>query len=291
MLFLTSFIIALAAAATIAVIFARRWSQIRLLDPETIRAEKERRARDRVTRQRFDRTMKRWSVPFRQTGKRTMGRIGAAFARLESRLKEASGVEDEAGRTPSAARAERVARMLREAASLEAGGEAARAERVYVEILKLNPRQRDAYRGLGLLYLANRQFRQAKETFDFLTRIGGADGEVFAGLATIAEANGAFTEAETMRKRALEVEPDSAKRHGELAAFYVRRENPRLAWASAKRACELDPSSGEFLEISIASAILLADRKEAEARYERLRLMGYDRSKLQRLKEKLDAVG
>jgi len=291
MFFWISLIISIIAAAAIGVVFARRWNQIRLLDPETIRAEKERRARDRVTRQRFDRTMKRWSVPFRQTGKQTMGWIGTAFARLETRMKEAAGVEDEAGRTPSAARADRISRMLREAVALEANGDIARAERMYVEILKLNPRQRDAYRGLGMLYLVNRQFRQAKETFDFLMRIGGADGDVFAGLGIIAEANGAFTEAEAMRKRALDVEPDSPKRHVELAAFYVRRENPRLAWPAAKRACELDPSSGEALEISIASAILLADRKEAEARYERLRLMGYDRSKLQRLKEKLDAIG
>ncbi len=181
--------------------------------------------------------------------------------------------------------------MLREAASVAAGGDAARAERIYVEILKMNPRQGDAYRGLGMLYLLNRQYRQAKETLDYLVRIGGADGEVFAGLGTIAEANGAYTEAEAMRKRALEAEPDAAKRHAELAAFYVRRETPRLAWGLAKKACELDPSSSAYLELSVASAILLADRKEADARYERLRLMGYDRSKLQRLKEKLDALG
>jgi tetratricopeptide (TPR) repeat protein len=290
MLFWTSLTITLIAAGTIAAMFARRWNEIRLLDPETIRAEKERRARDRVTRHRFDRAMKRWSVPFRGTGKRTVGRIGSAFARLEARLKEASGVDDESGTTPSAARAERVDRMLREATALAASGDAARAERLFVEILKLNPRQGDAYRGLGMLYLSNRQFRQAKETFDFLVRIGGADGDIYAGLGTIAEANGAFTEAETMRKRALESEPESAKRHAELAAFYVRRERPLPAWDEAKKACSLDPSSGEYLELSVASAILLADRKEAEARYERLRLMGYDRLKLQRLKEKLDAI-
>lgn len=290
MLFWIFFIIALAAAGTVVALFVRRWNEIRLLDPETVRAEKERRARDRVTRQRFDRVVRRWSVPFRNSGKRTMSRIGGTLARLEARLKEAAGIDEETETTPSAARAERTERMLHEAETLAATGEAARAERMYVEILKMNPRQGRAYRGLGLLYLENRQFRQAKETLDFLIRIGGADGEVYAGLGTIAEANGAYTEAESMRKRARDLEPSSAKRCTELAAFYIRRGEAKLAREEAKRANALDTSSGEALELCVHSAILLADRDAAEAEYERLRHTGYDRLKLQRLKEKLDAM-
>lgn len=292
MFFWFSIILALVAAGTIAVVLWNRWKEIRLLDPDTIRMEQERKARDRIVRDRFERLMKRWGTPLRRSGKRLTYNISKSFQRMERRLRRTAGMTDDyiPSGTLKGDRSTKIQRMLGEANRLSGEGNAQKAERVYLEILKLDARHFDAYRGLGSLYLGARQYKQAKETFNFLVRIKGANDEVFAGLGAIAELEGDLGRAEDMRKRALSMNVRSPERHAEIANFYMKHGSPEDAWRHARSAYELNPESASALELSVESAILVRDQEEAEKRYEELRLMRYDRSKLQRLKEKLDVL-
>lgn len=289
MLFWIALPLALVAAVLMAVVVLRRWKEIRMLDPETIRREQERKARDRIVRERFERLLKRWSTPIRRTGKR----VSVGLQRMEARLRRASGMrvssdDAEPDRTQGPGRLQR---MLHEAAVFAREGKVNRAERAYLEALKIDMRSAEAYRGLGELYLNDRQYKQARETFQFLISMKAADDGVYAGLAHIDETEGQIPEAEEKRKKALSLNSKSPKRHAELAAFYIKQSRGEEAWQYARKASEIDPKSPRYLELSVEAAILVRDRKEAEMRYERLRLMGYDRAKLQRLKERLDAMG
>lgn len=292
MFFWLSLILALAAAGTIAVVLWRRWKEIRLLDPDTIRTEQERKARDRIVRDRFERLMKRWGTPLRRTGKHFAYNISKSFQRMERRLRRTAGMADDHIPSGELKRdsSTKMQRMLAEANRLATEGNIQKAERTYLEVLKMDARYVDAYRGLGLLYLNARQYKQAKETFDFLIRIHGANDEVYKGLGAIAEIEGDMNRAEDMRKRALSMNIRSPERHAELASFYMKIGRAEDAWRHAKSACEMNPESASALELSVESAILVRDREEAEKRYEQLRLMRYDRSKLQRLKERLDGM-
>ena len=51
--------IALVAAAVIGAVFFIHWKEIRLLDPDTIKAEQERKVRERIVQERLDRRLKR----------------------------------------------------------------------------------------------------------------------------------------------------------------------------------------------------------------------------------------
>jgi tetratricopeptide (TPR) repeat protein len=205
---------------------------------------------------------------------------------MERRLRQVSGMEEVAQGSPVVGR---VTQLVREAQALAKEGKIGRAERAYLEALKLDMRNVEAYRGLGLLYLSDRQYHQAKETFDFLVHFKSADGTVYAGLAVIAEADTNFEDAEKYRKLALESE-STALRHAELGEYYLRREQGLLAMEQARLARSMDPESPRHLELLAESAILLRDRKSAESAYQTLRIKGCDRSTLQRLKEQLDAM-
>jgi tetratricopeptide (TPR) repeat protein len=295
MLLWLSLILVLAAAATIAFVLRRRWKEIRLLDPNTIRAEQERRARDRIVSERLERRLRMLAAPVRRCGKRCVRRVSRSFQRMEWRLRRMSGMPAEE-RPPSFGDARRdfssgrVRRLIREADHEALAGNMQKAERIYLEALKLDVRNFGAYRGLGALYLNARKYDQAKETFDFLVRINGADDGVFAGLGAIAEADGDIRTAEAMRKRAVEANPRSMERRAELIRFCLKQGRAEEAWRESVSALELDPDDPLMLELSAESAILQRDREQAEKRYERLRLMRYDRSRLQRLKERLDAM-
>ena len=282
-------ILAILAAAAIAVVLFKHWKEIRLLDPDTIRAEQERQVRERIVRQRFDRRLRHLLTPVARAGHGFVEQLTRTYHQVEQRLAKATaelgGVEAPAADLPSDIR-----QLLTEAAAWSRDAKWAEAERAYLEILKHDSRQLQAYRGLGALYLGQKQYAQAKETYQFLNRINGCDDACFAGLAEVAEREGNLVDAETMRKRAVEVAPKLAHRHAELSGFYLAHGSPDYAWQSAKRASDLEPDEPRFLELSVEAAILVRDRDEAECRHERLRMLSGDRQKLQALREKIDAM-
>lgn len=291
MLFWISLFLVILSGGVLLFVLLKHWREIRLLDPDTIRAEQERKARDRIMRERFERQFKRWTAPVRHASKNTVRKLTESIVSMEHRLRQATGMEEpvvgnQSAATPSAGL---VTQLVREAQALAKEGKTGRAERAYLEALKLDMRHVEAYRGLGSLYLSDRQYKQAKETFDFLVHLKSADGAVYAGLSTIAEAEANFQDAERYRKQALELEP-TALRHAELGEYYLRREQGTLAVEQAKLARKLDSESTRHLELLAEAGILLRDRKEAELAYQTLRIKGCERSVLQRLKEQLDAM-
>lgn len=280
--------LAVIAAIIIAVVLFKHWKEIRLLDPDSIRAEQERKVRDRIVQQRFDRRLRHVMAPIQRTMKGLGDRLTRSVRQAEDRLAEATGMARSSGHADDMPN--NIRDLLEEAAVCAKQFRWAEAERAYLGVLQHDNRNLPAYRGLGALYLTQKQYPQARETFLFLERIHGCDDACYAGLAQAAEAEGNLTEAELRRKRAVEVAPKNAVRHAELASFYLAHGSPEYASTAAKKAADLAPDDSRALEVCIEAAILLADRPEAERRYERLRMVSDDRGRLQTLRDRIDAV-
>lgn len=284
-------LLALTAAIVIAVVLFRHWKEIRLLDPETIRSEQERKVRERIVKQRFDRRLRHALGPLQRAGRALGERLTHTYRQVEERLAHAARLPasteptDDVSEPPDSIRG-----LLSEAAQHERVGRFAEAERAYLEVLRHDDRQFQAYRGLGSLYMMQRQYAQAREIFLFLDRIQGCNDVCYASLAEIAESTGDTTQVEAMRKRAVDVAPRIAARHAELASFYLANGSPDYALASARRAAELEPENARMLELCVEAAILVPDRAEAERRYERLSALAADRRTLQVLKDKIEAL-
>jgi len=294
MLYWIAFAFAGVALLVMGVTIFRHWREIRLINPESIKEERERRKRDELILQRLERIKadklgpitlgcKRLAV----YGKTVFHAAYIRLIRLEKFYNQAKSPF--AFIAPSAK--ERIKAILDEARSLARDQKFADAEKRYLEVLAIDARNWDAYKGLGLIYIKQKLWQQAKETFEFLQKIKKADDTVFAALAEIAENEQDFIKAEELRRKAVEFRPRLANRQAEMALFYLERREPGKAWPFAKRANELDQKSARYLEISLDVAILLGDRLEAQRRYDKLRLLSEDRPKLQAYKDKIDALG
>lgn len=294
MIYWISFAVAGVALAVILVTLFRHWREIRLIDPESIQEERERRKRDELMLQRLERIKADKFGPLSLGLKRlaVWGKtlFHAAYIRL-IRLEKfyAQAKSPFAFIAPSAK--ERIKLILDEARSLARDLKFAEAEKRYLEILSLDARHWDAYKGLGLIYIKQKLWQQAAETFEFLVKSKKADDAVYAALAEIAENAGDWAKAEDLRRKAVDFRPRLANRQAEMAQFHLERGNPQKAWPFAKQANELDPKSARYLEISLDTAILVGDRLEAQRRYDKLRLLSEDRPKLQAYREKIDAMG
>lgn len=289
-----AFPIAGVSLITLASLFVRHWKEIRLLDPLSIKEEREKKQRDELIQRRFERLHANKIEPFKRLGekiKRSSARLYQrsydrlqAFEALYKNIKNPFSVVAPTTR-------ERIKTLLREGRALMRDLKWADAERRYVEVLSIDAHQAEAYRGLGEIYLKQKLYPQAKETFEFLIKIKEADDATYTGLAEIAEADGNLQETEEMRLKAVEYNPRQAHRHAQLASFYLEQNQPTKAWPSAKRASDLEPMSAKYLELSLEIAILLGDRKEARHRYDRLRLLSEDRTRFQSWREKVEMMG
>ncbi len=285
--------IALLAIALICVIILRHWKEIRLLNPESITEERERSKRDELLRQRFERVKTQKLVPLFALGARILVEARHGYRALYDKLIQLEKFYKQA-KSPFAAMApstkERVSVLLADAQSLARELRFADAERRYIEALGMDARNAVAFKGLGMIYLTQKFIPQAKETFEFLVKTKKADDVCYAALAEIAETEGDFTKAEEMRNRSVGANPRLAIRHAELAEFYLARGNVEQAKIPAETCARLDPDSARCLEVFVEAAILSGDRNEAKQSYDKLRLLSEDHSRLQSLKERMDAM-
>jgi len=288
-----AYIVAALALVVMGYVIARHWKEIRLLDPRSIKEERQKEEREKLIARRFERVSADRLAALQRFGRTIAKKTKESYKRTEQRLQSFDDLYRKV-KSPFAALApsqrDRIKTLLSEARSLIRDLKWADAERRLLEVLSLDQRQTDAYKLLGTLYLRQKLYPQARETFEFLVKTRKADDATFAGLAEIADAEGNDQVAEAMLVKAVEASPRQPHRHAELAGFYNKRNNPAKAWPHAKRANELEPGSAKYLELSLETAILLGDRKEARARYNRLRLLSDDPTRFQALKEKIEAL-
>ncbi|MFA6406995.1 MAG: hypothetical protein WCW34_05815, partial [Patescibacteria group bacterium] len=263
------------------------------LNPLSIKEESERQKRDAMVAQRFSRIQTDKLAPIKYLYQQSAFQAKKTFHAAYIRLVRLDRLYRQATRpfakvAPS--EQERIKTLLDEARSLARDLKWGESEKRYLEILLLDNRNKDAYQGIGTLYLKQKMYPQAKETFEYLAKTRQADDACFAALAEIAEMEGEVGKAEEMRLKAIELRPRLACRHAELARHYADRNEVAKAWPPAKRASDLEPKSAKYCELALECAITLGDWPEAKRRYDKLRLLSEDYQRLQQFRERIDKI-
>jgi len=275
------------------VIVFRHWKEIRLLDPESIQDEQVRKKQKRILENRFERVKTSTIHPMQSVLAKIVIVIKKTFhagyiklIRIDRLYKQAKSPFAHMGPSDE----DRMKSLLDEARSLTRDEKWGDAERRFLEVLTIDQRSPDAYKGLAGLYLKQKMYSQAKETYEFLRKGGNADDVVFAGLAEIAEQEGNEKRAEEMLQKALEIRPKLAYRHAELASFFLRNKRPQEAWVPIEDAVKLEPGSVKFLEQALEIALQIGDLAHAQKKYDALRFLQKDRRSLQVWKDRLEAL-
>jgi tetratricopeptide (TPR) repeat protein len=288
-----AFVIAGICLAGVLYLFFSHWHEVRLIDPDSIKEEKDKHRRDALVKERFNRLKSGKVEPAKTFYKRIVFSGKTSFHRVYLRLVKLNRFYEQAKRPFSQvapSQDDRIKVLIDEARSLARDLKWAEAEKRYLEILLMDNRNSDAYKGIGLVYLKQKLLPQAKETFDYLKKVKQADDIVYAALADIAFLEGDKRGEEAMRLKAIEVRPRLANRHAELAKFYCTHGYFKEAWPSAKRATDLDPKSARYQEIALECLIELGERIEAKRRYDKLRLITEDQPKMQKLRERIESL-
>jgi tetratricopeptide (TPR) repeat protein len=293
LLSLLPFVGALVCLGVALSIVRRHWSEIRLLDPDSVKEERQRRKRLEMIHRRFERVRAEQLLPFRRLGRAL--RLGATA--FQKRLQERVQTFETTYRSvknPFSAIApttrDRIKTLLSEGRSLARDLKFPDAERRYLEILSLDSRHVDAYKGLGMIYLKQKLYPQARETFEFLLKLKKADDAVYAGLAEISEMEGDITKAQSHREKSVELGIRQPQRHAEYAEFLLRQNRPADALRSAEEAVSKEPGSARYMELALETALAAHDLKKARYWYDRYRLTAEDQQRFQTLREKVEKL-
>lgn len=283
--------IALVSLLVLAWLVAQHWEDLRLLDPLTIKEERQKKERQEMMNRRFERVSAERAATLGRAFRGLWRSLRDSYRAFYRRLR-AIDVNYQKTKNPLAAmspsQSERITTLMSEAKSLARDTKWAEAERRYLDILQLDPRHIDAYKGIGQIYLKQKLYPQAKETLEFLLKSKKADDATFAGLAEVAEVQGDALQAEQYRIAATEASPKQAFRHAELAQFYLSRQRSEDAWPSIERAMSLEKQSIKYLELGLEIAVANRMKTKTKELYQRLRMLTDDLEKIQHWKEKLE---
>lgn len=182
-------IIFIAGIIAMALLFARKWTQLRLLDTESLPMSDVKKKKQELIRQRIERTgLKYAKIAHRgfvkpvgaglQTLVRTFaGKLTAAERRYQQKKNKLATQEGDT---------RVIDKMIDEAQRFMDEEVWDQAEKKLIAIIGLDARNKEAYELLGRVYLFRKDYESAKETFEFLNKLSPKDASVIASLGEVA---------------------------------------------------------------------------------------------------------
>lgn len=241
------------------VIFWRKIPQLRILNTAALPEEKIRRVKDYILEQRLQRVMKERFVFLNKFGSKIWIGLGIYGRRLVQKVYSIEQHYRKLQKTaiPVSADAEIIRKMMEEAENLVDKEEYFEAEKKYIEILSQHPKHVKAYEALGHLYILDRKFEQARETFSFALKLNQNDASIHAAL-------------------------------GELE---TKQGNAEAALNEFKKAAEIRPNSPRYLDFLIEAAIVASNAAEAQRGLNKLKEVNSENQKIGDFEERINVLG
>ncbi|MCX6781489.1 MAG: tetratricopeptide repeat protein [Candidatus Magasanikbacteria bacterium] len=155
------------------------------------------------------------------------------------------------------------------------------AEKNYVEIISLDPKNVNAYIGLGKLYFRQDKFKEAVEATRYVVEKLDASAELaWAFLGRALEALDEFSEAVVAFNRALALNGAMVKRWVDLGDCYKELGDLSQAANAYKKAAELEPLNPRVLDHLVEISIQSGDKRLASEAFAQLQIANPENQKL-----------
>lgn len=290
---------------TILVIVIRKFPQLSVLDVENLPEVKESKRKNEVIRKRVERLeaegkkerQTRW-IPFF----RLLRHVQLGFRQYVGRIERLVSEEMNSMRPRMTNRGrsavkenkqmpgERVRTALQEAVFLLDQGDFEGAEKKYLALIRQNPKAKEAYRGLGDVYVKQGHMEEARETYQFVAQLDPWDDTVLVKLAEMAEAEGKLEQAVELYEQAVLLNDNLSGRFAKLAELLSTLGQYPTALEAIKQALDLEPENPKYLDMAVEVGILVGNKVFAEEAYQHLRMVNPENQKLPALKDKIEKM-
>ena len=161
-------------------------------------------------------------------------------------------------------------------------------EDLYLEAIKKNPKDHQAYEALGRLYLQNKNYADAVQTYEFLTKLDPSQDIYYSNLGLSHYSLKEYQKAQSSYEKALGINSKIPTRWINLALCFDAVAEYAKAVKAIAQALQLDKSNINYLNLLADTYVKLENNVRAEEVLEQI--LGLDptnrlaREKLMRLK-------
>jgi tetratricopeptide (TPR) repeat protein len=202
-----------AGAAAIVYVFVRKLPTVALINLQALPVDKAAKKKEEIIADRIIRKLAAKSVPFKKASSTVWIWLRERFRRLAHKAFELERKSEHLARKrwDALTAATRLHALMHEGDKLAKEDKFVEAEKQYIEALSIEQKNPKLYEKLGRLYLRNKQYEQARDTFRFASRLSPNDASVVASLGEVAMAREEYSDAITYFQHAVSLRPRSPR--------------------------------------------------------------------------------
>ncbi|HPA25717.1 MAG TPA: tetratricopeptide repeat protein [bacterium] len=164
------------------------------------------------------------------------------------------------------------------------------AEKIFLEVITINPKNIVAYLGLAKIYIAQKDFNQAKEIYEFIIKIDKNNDRAFNGLGSISLETGDLEKAKNNYQKSLDLFQKNPEYYLDLATVEYKLSNPGKALTAIRHASEIEPNNPKYLDFLIEAAIINKNKILALDAFNKLKNTNPENQKLPEFKKKIQEM-
>jgi tetratricopeptide (TPR) repeat protein len=286
-------IVILLSLGVILVIVFKKLPLLASFDVSSIPKEKEAETREKIIEERIKRKAKYiWEKvsPFLKTfGNIFLRKFQASQEKLkkfEEKHKSKPKKEILVTKTEFEDYEKKLTGLLQTAADLVNKEAWADAEKKYIEIISLEPKNIEAFRGLGNLYFLQKNYDESKQTYEHILKLNKQDDQAYAYLGKIAEEKGDFDQAKQDYLQSLNIS-NSALHHFELAEVCQKMGDFDEAVNNLEKALVSEPNNPKYLDLLLEISIIIKNKALAKEVLKQLKDANPDNGKIPEFEAKI----
>lgn len=180
---------------------------------------------------------------------------------------------------------DREIRVLRQAENLFKENRLDEAEKKFIEVIKLNSHNMDAYRGLGSIYRELKQYSQAAEVFEYIIKLDESDSEAYLNLGAVKFGAGDMSAAREYYLKANKLSSGNTQSLIGLIDSCRALNFNEEALGYIKEAINIEPNNPKYLDQLIDVSIILKDKITAEEGLSKLKETNPENQKISEYKK------
>jgi len=276
-------VVVIISLAIIIFIIIRKFPRLKSLDVETVPEEKTAQVRDRILMERMKRSTKKSreviqkkAIPLWTNFVSFVKAIFRKVYELEKKYqKEASGNK----KVSSGEQARKAKGIIKEAAKFLKQEKYNEAEKLYIEVVSVDPKNQTAYEGLQEVYISTKEYQQALQTAEFILRLALKKG-------SLVEKQNEFGQMYKTYSNANEVSGS----YFDIGEIYEMMGNTAKAMENFQKALELEPNNPKNIDQTLELAIKVKDKSLAVDLVKKLESVNPNNQKLKDYQEKIQAL-
>jgi len=269
--------------AAIVFILAKKYTRLKTIDIDTIKEEKESRVRERILMDRMKRKTESGKKLVRQivgpSTEKVKGMGSRFFQKLVDLEKKYQKESNAKSQKSDVNISQKVIKLLIEAEENCKKGHSAEAEKQFIEVISLDPKNIRAYSGLGEVYLQQKEYEQALQTFEYLVKLNQKNSH------TVTKKDERGNEEQTVDNS--EIINENFIQIGEI---YTEMGNHNKAFEYFSRALAYTPNDPKTLDLLIQTAMIMQDKINALEYVDRLEKVNPDNQKINEYKKKISEL-